>query len=84
MRGSIRLEWVAALSRNTHLTPASHSGQVGLWAMIDKLFEQTPELARRCKDFSAGRSLDCAETKAKLWDENHIRPLIDIRELWRS
>jgi len=67
-----------------HLTPASHSEQVELRAMLDELFEQTPELAERCADFSADRGLDCAETKAKLWDEHHIRPLIDTRELWRS
>ena len=36
------------------------------------------------QDFSADRGLDCAETKAKLWDKYHIRPLIDTRELWRS
>jgi len=49
------------------LTPASHSEQVELRAMLDELFEQTPELAERCADFSADRGLDCAETKAKLW-----------------
>jgi len=31
-----------------------------------------------------GRGLDCAETKAKLWDDYQIRPLIDTRELGRS
>jgi len=40
-----------------HLTPASHSEQVELRAMIDELFEQTPELAGPCKDFSADRGL---------------------------
>jgi len=67
-----------------HLTAASHSEQVELRTMLDELFEQTPELADRCADFSADRGLDCAETKAKLWDEHHIRPLIDTRELWRA
>src|SRR5450759_4893853 len=41
-----------------HLTPASHSEQVKLRTMIDELFEQTPELAERCEDFSADRGLD--------------------------
>jgi hypothetical protein len=67
-----------------HLTSASHSEQAELRAMLDELFDQTPELAERCVDFSADRGLDCAETKAKLWDQHHIRPLIDTRELWRS
>jgi len=67
-----------------HLTPASHSEQVELRVMLGELFEEHPELAERCADFSADRGLDCAETKAKLWDEYRIRPLIDTRELWRE
>ena len=67
-----------------HLTPASHSEPVELRVMLGELFEEHPELAERCADFSADRGLDCAETKAKLWDEYRIRPLIDTRELWRE
>ena len=67
-----------------HLTPASHSEQVELRAMIDELFDAHSELAARCQDFSADRGLDCAETKARLWDEYCIRPLIDTREMWRE
>ena len=67
-----------------HLTPASHSEQVELRALIEETFEQTPELAARCQDFSADRGLDCGETKALLWDDYRIRPLIDTRALWRE
>jgi hypothetical protein len=54
-----------------HLTPASHSEQVELRAMLDELFDQTPKLAEQCEDFSADRGLDCAGTKAKLGDKYH-------------
>jgi hypothetical protein len=67
-----------------HVTPASHSEQVELRALIEETFKQTPELAERCEDFSADRGLDCAETKALLWDRYRIRPLIDTRALWRA
>jgi hypothetical protein len=67
-----------------HLTPASHAEQPELRAMIQELFAETPELAQRCGDFSADRGLDSAETKALLWDDYAIRPLIDTRELWRE
>lgn len=67
-----------------HVTPASASEQVELRAMIRESFEESPELAERCQDFSADRGLDSAETKALLWDAYHIRPLIDTRELWRE
>ena len=39
----------------------------------DKLFEETPLLAERCKDFSADRGLDGGP--AKLRDRYGIRPL---------
>lgn len=66
------------------LTPASASEQVQLRALVKETFAETPELAERCRDFSADRGLDSAETKALLWDDFCIRPLIDTRELWRE
>jgi hypothetical protein len=66
------------------LTPASASEQTTLRAMIRATFAETPELAARCQDFSADRGLDSAETKALLWDDYRIRPLIDTRALWRE
>ena len=47
-------------------------------------FEQSPSLAQRCEDFSADRGLDSGGLKAMLWDDYGIRPVIDIRELWRE
>jgi hypothetical protein len=66
------------------VTPASVSEQPTLRAMIRTLLRETPPLAQRCQDFSADKGLDCAETKALLWDDYRIRPLIDTRELWRE
>jgi hypothetical protein len=48
------------------VTPASVSEQPTLRAMIRELFDETPELGERCRDFSADRGLDSAETKALL------------------
>ena len=67
-----------------HVTPASGSEQTELRSMIQETFQQTPELAQRCDDFAADRGLDSGETKALLLDEYGIRPVIDIRELWRE
>jgi len=67
-----------------HITPASSSEQIELRAMIGETFEEIPELVGRCKDFSADRGLDSAQTKALLWDAYQIRPLIDSREMWRE
>lgn len=69
---------------SVEVTPASHSEQTTLRQMIRKLYKESPELAERCADFSADRGLDSAETKALLWDEYKIRPLIDTRLMWRA
>lgn len=66
------------------VTPASGSEHISLRRLIGEVFEQTPELAARCQTFSADRGLDSAETKARLWDDYRIRPLIDTRLLWRD
>jgi hypothetical protein len=67
-----------------HVTPASGSEQTELRSMIQETFEETPQLAERCDDFAADRGLDSGKTKALLLDEYGIRPVIDIRELWRE
>lgn len=66
------------------VTPASTSEHLLLREMIHEVYEQTAELASRCKDFSADRGLDSGETKSLLWDDHQVRPLIDTRELWRE
>ena len=66
------------------LTPASHSESIELQRMLAALFEETPDLAQRCQDFSADRGLDSGTIKASLWDDQRIRSLIDTRELWRE
>jgi hypothetical protein len=67
-----------------HVTPASVSEQTELRSMIKETFEETPQLGERCDDFVADRGLDSGETKAMLLDDYGIRPVIDIRELWRE
>jgi hypothetical protein len=66
------------------VTAASASKQIERRALIRETFEEEPELAERCADFSAHRGLDSAETKALLWDEYAIRSLIDTRALGRE
>lgn len=66
------------------VTAASASEQIQLRALLGETFAETPGLAERCRDFSADRGLDSAQTKALLWDDYAIRPLIDTRELWRE
>ncbi len=66
------------------VTRASRSEVKVLDAGIDELFGAAPELAARCADFCADRGLDAGPLKRKLWDAHGVRPLIDVRELWRE
>ena len=66
------------------VTKASASECRRLSKAVGELFDQAPELAGRCADFSADKGLDSGPLKAKLWDRYRIRPLIDTREMWRE
>ena len=49
------------------VTSASGSEVEQLEAMVDEVFERSPGLAERCRDFSADRGLDSGALQAKGW-----------------
>ena len=63
---------------------ASVSEQTTLTRDLAALLNEDKPLAQRCREFSADRGYDQAELKRWLWDAHRIRPLIDIRMLWRE
>ena len=63
---------------------ASASEHPALAAGLDDLFGREPELAERCGDFCADRGLDGGPLKRRLWEVWEVRPLIDVREMWRE
>ena len=64
------------------VTRASVSEVAEMERMTDALFGKDPELAKRCRYFTADRGLDSGALKKKLWDRWRIRPIIDNRNLW--
>ena len=50
------------------VTRASGSEAKVLPGMLEELFGKAPEMADRCGGFSAGRGLDNALQKARLWE----------------
>jgi len=66
------------------VTPASASEQPVMREMLAEVFEVEPDLAERCRDFSADRGYDGEALKKTLWDEHRVRPLIDVRLMWRE
>ncbi len=66
------------------LTKASASEVKTLERMLPTMFEESPDLARRCRDMSADRGYDSGPLKKVLWDTWQIRPIIDVRMMWRE
>lgn len=66
------------------VTKASRSEHKALAEGLDGLFGPEPGLAARCDDFVADRGLDSGPLRKRLWDEHGIRPLVDVRAMWRE
>lgn len=43
-----------------------------------------PDLLERCKYFTADRGYDDSKFLCKLWDDYGIKPVIDIRNMWKD
>ncbi len=53
--------------------------------MINDLAELHPNVLQRCDEFAADRGgYDDSKLIIKLWDDYEIKPVIDIRNLWRD
>ena len=52
--------------------------------LSEQLFEETPALAERCREFTADRGLCRGPLKAMLWDQHRIPPLVDSRAMWSA
>ena len=66
------------------LEKASAAEQPILLRDLTALLRDEPALAARCREFSADRGCGQEELKRMLWEDHAIRPLIDIRMLWRE
>ena len=66
------------------LTKASNSEVKEAHGMIDDLAKHHSVLMGRCKEFTADRGYDDSKLIIKLWDMYGIKPVIDIRNLWRG
>ena len=46
--------------------------------------EQQPEIIERCEVLTADKGYDDTKLIVKLWDEHQIKPVIDIRDMWKD
>lgn len=66
------------------LTKASKSDINEAHHMIDTLEEERPEILETCKTFEADKGYDDTKLINKTWDEYKIKPVIDIRNMWKD
>jgi hypothetical protein len=52
--------------------------------MIDKLYEERPEILETCETIEGDRGYDDSKLIIKLYDEHEIKPVIDIRNCWKD
>ncbi len=52
--------------------------------MIDDLNKKHPELIEKCETLEADRGYDDTKLLVKLWDGYKIKPVIDIRNMWKD
>jgi len=65
------------------LTKASASDYNNLLPLIEKASIRHPELIKNAKECTADRGYDSLKNNRKLFDEFKIKPIIDIRNMWR-
>ena len=65
------------------VTAASCGEGKQLRRMLHQLMDEEPKLAQRAQQFTVDRGLDHKKIKTMLWDDYEIRPIIDLRKLWR-
>lgn len=52
--------------------------------LIERLAGERPAIIERCEILLADKAYDDTKLLVKLWDEHRIKPVIDIRRLWRD
>jgi len=66
------------------VTRASASEVKQAHEMIEELNGTHPELIEGCESLAADRGYDDAKLYEKLWDEYKIKPVIDVRNMWKD
>lgn len=66
------------------LTKASESEYPQAHKLVDDIKEKHPLLLKNCGHFLGDRGYDDGKLHAKLWDDHEIKPVIDIRNLWKK
>lgn len=66
------------------VTKASTHEQPVMRSMFGKLSKRHPEIVNDCEYAMGDRGYDSVKLISQLWDEHRIKPIIDIRKMWRD
>jgi hypothetical protein len=66
------------------VTKASVSDTTELLPLVEKAKEAHPEVMERAKELSADKGYDSTDNNSKLFDDHHVKPIIDIRNMWKD
>jgi hypothetical protein len=66
------------------VTKASESDLTGCKNLLGALSEERPELLARCEEMSGDKAYDDTDLIKSLWDDHGIKPVIDIRNMWKN
>lgn len=53
-------------------------------ALLDQMQERQPEILEVAETLTADRGYDDTKLIVRCWDEYHIKPVIDIRNMWKD
>ena len=66
------------------VTRASASEVPEAHRLVERMEQRHPELLDECEIFLADRGLDDGKLIERLWEDHGIKPVIDIREMWKD
>lgn len=66
------------------ITKASCAEEPQAHALLSDLEKEHPEILNRSKYFTGDKGLDDGKLIQRLWDDYRIKPVIDIRNLWKG
>ncbi len=66
------------------VTKASEAEAPRAHELIEKIEKEHPEILERCAYGLGDRGYDDGKLIEKLWDEHGIKPVIDIRNMWKD
>lgn len=66
------------------VTKASASDITEGHALLAQMKEKQPEILKAAETMAADRGYDDTKLVTKLWDEETIKPVIDIRNMWKD